>query len=44
MTVTEHVALVERSRAFLVNWASAGRIAAERIKEFHVKGQPSTAR
>ncbi len=42
MTITEHVALAERSRAFLVDWQAAGRTAAERIQTYSIKGKPHT--
>ncbi len=42
MTVTEQCALAERSHAFLVDWNASERTAAERIKKFNIKGQPST--
>jgi len=42
MTLTEHVALAERSRAFLVDWAAATRRTVERIATFNIKGRADT--
>ena len=42
MTVTEQFALAERSQSFLVDWNASARTAAERIKKYNIKGQPST--
>jgi general nucleoside transport system ATP-binding protein len=42
LTVTEQVALAERSRALLVDWNGSAKTAAERIKKFNIKGQPTT--
>lgn len=42
MTITEHVALAERSRDLVVRWEAATRQAAERIARFNIKGRPDT--
>ncbi len=42
MTITEHVALAQRSREFVVNWQQAERSAAQRIKDYNIKGRPSS--
>jgi simple sugar transport system ATP-binding protein len=42
MTLTEHVALVERRQLFLVNWEVAAQAAVSRIQEFNIKGRPTT--
>jgi len=42
MTLTEHVALAERRQPFVVNWNAAAQTAAQRIREYNIKGQPGT--
>jgi simple sugar transport system ATP-binding protein len=42
MTLTEHVALAGRDRAFLVDWKAAAEEAARRIQKFNIKGRPET--
>ncbi|MBK9233353.1 MAG: ATP-binding cassette domain-containing protein [Anaerolineae bacterium] len=42
LTVTEHVALAERKQPFLVNWQQAGQTAVARIKQFNIKGTPTS--
>ncbi len=42
LTVTEHVALAERSQAVLVDWRAATRSAETRIQEFNIRGRPRT--
>jgi len=42
MTLTEHAALIDPHPAFFVDWASAVRIATQRIKAYNIKGQPDT--
>jgi simple sugar transport system ATP-binding protein len=42
LTITEQFALAERSQAFLVDWSASALTAAERIKTYNIKGQPST--
>ena len=43
LTLTEHAALADRHRTFFVDWAAASRSAAQRIREFHIRGTPGTA-
>ena len=40
MTLTEHVALAERSQAYVVNWSAAALTAAQRIQKYNIKGRP----
>jgi simple sugar transport system ATP-binding protein len=42
MSLTEHMALIERDPSFLIDWSLAGEKAAQRIRAFNIKGQPST--
>jgi simple sugar transport system ATP-binding protein len=42
MTLTEHFALLQRHAPFWVNWAVAEEIAAQHIREFKIKGWPTT--
>jgi len=42
LTLTEHVALAERSRSFLVDWNRALQKADGRIRAFNIKGEPGT--
>ena len=42
MTLTEHVALASRSRAFLVDWKAAGQTTAERIRQYNIVGTPAS--
>ncbi len=42
MTLTEHAALVKRKQTFWVNWNEAAQKAAHCIREFKIKGDPTT--
>jgi len=42
LTLTEHFALAEREGPFLINWEVARKQAAERIRHFHIVGQPES--
>jgi ABC-type uncharacterized transport system ATPase subunit len=42
MTFIEHIALIEHHPPFWINWAMAGKMAAQQIQEFHIRGQPTT--
>jgi len=42
LTLTEHVLLAEPPRGFVIDWAAARKVAASRIKHFHVVGEPDT--
>jgi ABC-type uncharacterized transport system ATPase subunit len=42
MTLTEHAALVDEDPSFFVDRTLAMRIAAQRIEEYKIKGQPDT--
>jgi general nucleoside transport system ATP-binding protein len=42
MSITEHVALADRSRQFMVDWPTARQSAVERIKEYNIKGRPES--
>jgi len=42
MTLIEHAALVERKQTFLVSWDKAAQRAAHFIREFRIKGHPTT--
>jgi simple sugar transport system ATP-binding protein len=41
MTLTEHMALIERHPPFWINWAVAEKRAAQCIQEFRIRGQPT---
>ncbi|MBM4348754.1 MAG: ATP-binding cassette domain-containing protein [Deltaproteobacteria bacterium] len=42
MTLAEHMALIETNPAFFIDWNRAGEKASQRIREFNIKGQPTT--
>jgi simple sugar transport system ATP-binding protein len=42
MTLIEHIALIELHPPFWINWAMAGKMAAQQIQEFNIRGQPTT--
>jgi ABC-type uncharacterized transport system ATPase subunit len=42
MTLTEHIALVEKRQPFFVDWALATKTALQRIEEYNIKGRPET--
>jgi simple sugar transport system ATP-binding protein len=42
MTLIEHIALMELHPPFWINWVMAGKMAAQQIQEFHIRGQPTT--
>lgn len=42
MTLIEHSALIEHYPPFWVNWTKVGKMAAQRIQEFNIRGQPTT--
>lgn len=43
LTITEHVALADRRPAVFVDWRAAAQRAAQRIREFNIRGTPRTA-
>jgi general nucleoside transport system ATP-binding protein len=42
LTLTEHAALADRRRGWLIDWAAASESAARRVREFNVRGTPRT--
>jgi simple sugar transport system ATP-binding protein len=42
MSLTEHMALIERNPPFFIDWIRAGEKASQRIRVFNIKGRPST--
>ena len=42
LSITEHFALQERQNRFLVKWQETSRLAAERIKNYRIKGMPDS--
>ena len=42
LSITEHFALQERHRRFMVRWPEAARRAGERIESFRIKGLPGS--
>lgn len=42
MTLTEHVALMEKKPPFFIDWNRAERLAASGIKEFNIKGRTNS--
>jgi ABC-type uncharacterized transport system ATPase subunit len=43
LSITEHVALADRRRAVFVDWRAAAQSAAQRIREFAIRGAARTA-
>ena len=41
LSITEHFALQEPQKPFIVRWPEANRLAGERIENFRIKGSPS---
>jgi len=42
LNLTEHFVLSERPEGFFINWEQGGVLAQERIREFNIRGAPST--
>lgn len=42
MTLAEHMTLIEKVPSFFIDWNRAGEKASQRIREFNIKGQPTT--
>ena len=42
MTLAEHIALTERGPSLFIDWTMAVERASQRIREFNIKGQPTT--
>lgn len=42
MTLSEHIALIEKDPPFFINWNRAGERASQCIREFNIKGGPAS--
>jgi simple sugar transport system ATP-binding protein len=42
MTLAEHMALIENDPPFFIDWNGTGEKASQRIREFNIKGEPTT--
>jgi simple sugar transport system ATP-binding protein len=42
MTITDHFALAGKNRRFFIDWRAAEQNAAERIREYSIKGRPAS--
>jgi simple sugar transport system ATP-binding protein len=42
MTLAEHIALIEKHLPFFIDWDRIAKKASQRIREFNIKGEPTT--